>query len=75
MTTVWPFVIAVVPVIARLGRDVITLWCGVLRRADIERIIQAGGERTRVVDRSADGTVLEIVVERAGPSRTRSRAE
>jgi hypothetical protein len=75
MTTAWPYLIAVVPMITRLGRDVIALWRDALRRTGIVRILRASGERTRIIDRSPDGAVLEIEVDRSGRYRTRSHAE
>jgi hypothetical protein len=75
MTPAWPFLVALTPIIARFARDVIALLCDAARRASIERIVRVSSERTRIVDRSSDGAVLEIEISRTESRRTRSHDE
>jgi hypothetical protein len=58
----WAVLVGLTPIIAAVCRDLVTLCRHVVRRASIERIVRDRTDLIRIVDRTAEGDVLEIEV-------------
>lgn len=61
MSWTWTMLV-VTPIIAALCRDLMSLWRRVVWRASIERMVRDRTGVIRIVDRTAEGDVLEIDV-------------
>ena len=59
----WVVLVGVTPSIASLCRDLVSLYRQAVRRASIEHIIQNRIGVIRIMDRTAEGDVLEIEVQ------------
>ncbi|HEY2765491.1 MAG TPA: hypothetical protein VGJ13_16000 [Pseudonocardiaceae bacterium] len=55
-------VLAVILIVVRLCRELVSISHQIVRRASVERIVHGRSSGIRVTDRSADGDVLEIEV-------------
>jgi hypothetical protein len=62
--------VGVTPIITALCRDLVSLCRHAIRRASIERILRDRTTLIRIVDRTADGDVLEIEVLRSNEGGT-----
>ena len=58
----WALLVGVTPIIAAVCRDLVSLCRHVVRGASIERIVRDRTGVIRIVDRTAEGDVLEIEV-------------
>ena len=54
--------VGITPIIAAVCRELVSLCCHVVRRASVERIVRDRTGVIRIVDRTAEGDVLEIEV-------------
>lgn len=61
MSWMWAVLVVVTPIIAALCRDLVSLRRHAVRRASIERIVRGRTGVIRIVDRTAEGDVLEII--------------
>ncbi|MGH3875362.1 MAG: hypothetical protein ACRDSR_28350 [Pseudonocardiaceae bacterium] len=62
MSWMWAVLAMVIPIIAAVCRDLVSLCLHVVRRASIERVVRDRTGVIRIVDRTAEGDVLEIEV-------------
>lgn len=56
----WPVLVGTTPIIVSLLRDLILLCRHVIRRASIERLVRNRTGVIWIVDRTAEGDVLEV---------------
>lgn len=62
MSWTWAVLVGVTPILVAVCRDLTSLYCHVVRRASVERIVRECTGAIRIVDRTAEGDVLEIEV-------------
>ena len=62
MSWMWAVLVGVTPVIAVLCRNLVSLCHDTVRRASVERIVRDSTGMIRIVDRTAEGDVLDIEV-------------
>jgi hypothetical protein len=58
----WAVLVGSTPIIAAVCRELVSLCRHVVRRASVERIVRDRTGVIRIVDRTAEGDVLEIEV-------------
>jgi hypothetical protein len=58
----WAVLVGITPIIAAICRELVSLCRHVVRRASVERIVRDRTDLIRIVDRTAEGDVLEIEV-------------